>query len=86
MKTSLDRRYPMRITGKEGEVTIKAGETKLIELPKPTLAVQWQCGDFKPEAVDDVEPFDHVLVQWKSDGHVSWKCYQSPGVSASAGQ
>jgi hypothetical protein len=81
MKTSLDRRHPMRITGKEGEVTIKAGETKLIELPKPTLAVQWQCGDFKPEAVDDVEPFDYVLVEWKSDGHVTWSCYRSPATS-----
>jgi hypothetical protein len=82
MKTSLDRRYPMRITGKDGEVTIKAGETKLIELPKPTLSVQWQCGDFNPEAVDDVEPFDYVLVDWKSDGHVTWSCYRSSAASA----
>jgi hypothetical protein len=82
MKTSLDTRYPMRIAGKDGEVTIKAGETKLIELPKPTLSVQWQCGDFNPEAIDDVEPFDYVLVEWKSDGHVTWSCYRSSSASA----
>jgi hypothetical protein len=72
----------MRIAGKDGEVTISAGETKLIELPKPTLVMQWQCGDHEPEGIEDVEPFDYVLVAWKADGHVTWTCYRSPGVSA----
>jgi hypothetical protein len=81
MKTSLDTRYPMRIMGKVGEVAIKAGETKLIQLPKPTMAVQWQCGDFKPESVDDVEPFDYLSVEWKPNGHVIWSCYRSPATS-----
>jgi hypothetical protein len=81
MKTSLDTRHPMRIAGKAGEVTISAGETKLIELPKPTLVMQWQCGDHEPEGIEDVRPFDHVLVEWKADGHVTWSCYRSPGVA-----
>jgi hypothetical protein len=71
----------MRITGKTGEVTIRAGETRLIELPKSTLFMQWQCGDFKPEGIEDVEPFDYVLVDWKSDGHVTWTCFRSPATS-----
>jgi hypothetical protein len=81
MKTSLDTRHPMRIAGKDGEVTISAGETKLIELPEPTLMMQWKCGDHKPEGIEDVEPFDYVLVEWKADGHVTWSCYRSPGAS-----
>jgi hypothetical protein len=78
LKTSLDTRHPMRITDKEGEVAIKAGETKLIELPKAVLAIQWQGGDFKPESIEDIEPFDYLLVEWKSDGHVTWTCYRPP--------
>jgi hypothetical protein len=42
--------------------------------------MQWQCGDHEPEGIEDVQPFDHVLVEWKTDGHVTWSCYRSPGV------
>jgi hypothetical protein len=53
--------------------------------PKPTTEVQWQCGDWKPESIDDVEPFNYLLVQWRSSGRITWTCYLSPaGPSESA--
>lgn len=72
-------RWPnsVRLAGKDVEVSIKIGETKLIQLPKPTESIEWRAGDFKPEAIDDIEPFDYVLVQWRDNGRITWTCYAS---------
>jgi hypothetical protein len=77
-KSSIDGRHPIRLMGKDGEVEIKIGETKLIELPEPTESIEWRAGEFKPEGIDDIEPFDYVLVQWRTDGGITWSCYASP--------
>ncbi len=76
----IDGRNPIRLTGKNGEVSIRMGETQLIELPKPTKAIEWRAGDFKPEVIDDSESFDYVLVQWRDNGRITWTCYASPAI------
>lgn len=76
--TSIDGRFPIRMTAIEGEVAIKIGETKLIKLPKPTNSIEWRTGEFTPEGIDDIEPFDHVLVQWRDNGRVTFTCYSLP--------
>ncbi len=78
---SIDGRNPIRLTGKDGEVSIKIGETKLIQLPKPTKLIEWRAGDFKPEGIEDFEPFDYVLVQWRDNGRLTWSCYASVDLS-----
>lgn len=74
---SLDGRHPIRVVGSDGEVLIKLGETKLIRMPQPTTSFEWRSGDFTPETIDDVEPFDHVLVQWRASGRITWTLYQA---------
>lgn len=85
MSTSLDGRFPMRVTGKDGPVLIILGTTKLIKLPEPTEIVEWQIGDYQPEGVEDFEPFDYLLVQWRENGRITMTCYQSPEVAAANG-
>jgi len=76
----IDGRHPIRLTGKNGEFSIKIGETKLIELPKSTKTIEWRAGDFKPEVIDDSEPFDYLLVQWRDNSRITWTCYASPAI------
>ena len=79
---SIDGRFPIRVTGKDGEVSISIGATELIALPAPTLMVEWRNGDYRPESIDDFEQFDYLLVQWRDNGRITWTCYQSPEVAA----
>jgi serine/threonine protein kinase len=56
---SLDGRLPLSLTGTDGEVMIGIGETRLFKLAKPTESIEWRVGKFKPEGIDDIEPFDY---------------------------
>jgi hypothetical protein len=82
---SLGTRHPIRVAGKDGEVLVYAGETKLIELPKATLSMQWKHDEeSNPKALEDSKPFDFVLIDWKADGRVTWTCYRSAGLCEAA--
>ncbi len=82
---SIDGRNPIHLAGKDGEVLIKIGETKLIQLPKLMESVEWRTGDFKPEVINDIEPFDYVLVQWRDNGRITFTCYATPTEDAPDG-
>ena len=78
LSTSLDGRFPIKLRGKTGEVAIKIGETKLIELPAPTKSVKWQQGAYQPESIEDFEDFDHLLIEWLANGRMRATCYRTP--------
>ena len=78
MTHSFDGRFPLRLTGADGEMMIKIGETRLIKLAEPTESIEWRVGEFKPEGIDDIEPFDYLLVQWRDNGRFTVTCYSSP--------
>ena len=59
-------------------MSIRIGETKLTQLPRPTRMIGWRAGAFKREAIDDVEPFDDVLVQWRDNGRITFACCALP--------
>ncbi len=67
---SVDTRFPIRVGGKDGftdERMIRHGETRLFDFPDPVAAARWQCGNYRIEAIDDIEPFDYVLIEWLQD-------------------
>ncbi len=77
VKTSIDKRNPIRFEGINGEVKVAAGSAVLIELPKPTREMTWRWGDLR-EAIGDraSAPFTHVLCKWNSEGKLTWAMYR----------
>ncbi|MCA9043582.1 MAG: hypothetical protein KDA69_04630, partial [Planctomycetaceae bacterium] len=70
---------PIRVTGKQGEVIIRRGDTTLVELPRPVLEFSWNHDGFKPDGgLADFEAFNFVLFEWKSDGSLTATAYGSP--------
>lgn len=67
---SVDTRFPIRIEGQDGftdDRIIRHNETRLFEFPEPVAEARWKCGDYQPESIDDIEPFDNLLVEWLED-------------------
>jgi hypothetical protein len=73
----ISTQHPIRLDGREGEVTIAPGETKMVHLPGRTKRFQYRWGDVV-EALDDEEPFDYVLVEWSVQGRIRWTLFRAP--------
>ncbi|MCA9128124.1 MAG: protein kinase [Planctomycetales bacterium] len=78
--TGVDTRFPIRVEGKDGftdDRMVRYGETRLFEFPEPVAEARWQCGDYRTEVIDDIEPFNFLLVEWLEDKLVM-TTYRSP--------
>jgi hypothetical protein len=76
-KDACSKKNDVTIPGKNGRVTVKAGETKYIEMESLKSTFYWRCGDTEEKfEYKDVQPFNWIKVERSADtGRISWTCY-----------
>lgn len=78
IKDSIDKRNPIRFTGKNGPVEVKPGSAVLVELSSSSGILKWRWGDVEDSiSAQNSEPFTHVFCQWADDGTITWVLYRS---------
>ena len=79
VKDSILRTRVIEFAGKTGKVKVAAGESVLVEPPKPTNEVEWSAGD-APERIGDkdIPAFSYVWCKRGTDGTVEWRLYKKP--------
>ena len=60
-----------RFAGKDGDVTVGAGESKLVELPAYTNELFWFCGGSRERCAND-NPFNYVRCERAGNGAITW--------------
>ncbi|MCA9046314.1 MAG: serine/threonine protein kinase, partial [Planctomycetaceae bacterium] len=78
-RKKLESAAPIRIAGKRGEVVLRPGQSRLVELPNPVLEFYWNQEGSKPtEGLADFEAFNFVLFEWETNGAFTATAYRSP--------
>ena len=69
----------IEFAGKTGKVKVAAGDSVLVELPKPTKEVEWSAG-YAPERIGakDIPACSYVWCKRGTDGTVEWRLYKKP--------
>jgi hypothetical protein len=76
-KDACSRNNVLTVPGKDGRVSIRAGETKFIEMESLVASFYWRCGDTEEKfKYDNCPPFNYVKVERSADtGRIAWTCY-----------
>ena len=79
VKDSILRTRVIEFAGKTGKVKVAAGDSVLVELPKPTNEVERSAGDAHERIGDkDIPAISYVWCKRGTDGAVEWRLYKKP--------
>jgi hypothetical protein len=70
-KDACSRGNEVRFAGKNGDVTVAANESKLVELAAPTTELFWFCGGTRERCAND-NPFNWVRCERAGNGAITW--------------
>ena len=83
-KDGCDGSETVTFQGKTGQVSVKAGVAKRVELPALTKEITWFCGGDRNRSAND-EHFNVVKISRADNGAIKWVFFKSSPTSASTG-
>jgi hypothetical protein len=92
-KDGCDGSRQVKFQGKDGDVSIKAGQSKLVELSSARNTLNWDCvppsgncpsGDVCDEHVGNSIAFDTVQIERAGNGAISWVFYMKKNSAPSS--
>ena len=66
----------VRFQGKDGDVTIKPGDSKRVTMPSLMNEFHWFCGDSRERVAND-DYFNVVRISRAHDGGIAWKFFKA---------
>ncbi|MGH9902829.1 MAG: hypothetical protein ACRD68_13560, partial [Pyrinomonadaceae bacterium] len=81
-KDGCDKSDFVKLQGKAGQVSVRAGESKRVELPALTDEINWFCGGDRNRSAND-EHFNVVRVSRAANGAITWVFFKSSAQPAS---
>lgn len=83
-KDACDKSHAVTFTGKAGKVSVKAGQTKTVDMPAPVRELTWFCGGSQEASSNDV-PWDRVKLKRAGNGALRWTFFRLPPPKQPAG-
>ena len=81
-KDGCDKSNAVTFHGKDGKVTVKAGQTVTADLAAPTREIEWFCGGSQEFSSNDA-PYDQVRLHRAANGALTWTFFRLPAAPSS---